>query len=90
MSLSPQRSGKFTASEIYRLMAASGQVDWTPDREGAKGVGYTVWTGGKQYVDTVFQTVAEYDDFIRSERARHGEITLSSGAKSSSIAFSST
>ena len=36
-------------------MAASGQIDWTPDREGAKGAGYTVWTGGKQYVDTVFK-----------------------------------
>ena len=81
MSLSPERSGKFTASEIYRLMAANGQVDWTPDREGAKGVGYTVWTGGKQYVDTVFATVAAYDDFIRAERARLGEFTLSAGAK---------
>ena len=27
MSLSTERSGKFTASEIYRLMAANGQVD---------------------------------------------------------------
>jgi hypothetical protein len=81
MNLSLERSGKFTASEIYRLMAASGQVDWTPDREGGKGVGYTVWTGGKQYTDTVFPTVAAYDDFIRAERARLGELTLSAGAK---------
>lgn len=81
MSLSLERSGKFTASEIYRLMATSGQVDWTPDREGAKGVGYTCWTGGKQYIDTVFPTVAAYDDFIRAERARLGEFTLSAGAK---------
>ena len=81
MSLSPERSGKFTASETYRLMAANGQVDWTPEREGAKGVGYTVWVGGKQYIDTVFQTVAAYDDFIRAERARLGEFTLSAGAK---------
>lgn len=81
MSLSPKRCGKFTASEIYRLMAANGQIDWTPDREGAKGVGYTVWTGGKQYIDTVFPTVAAYDDFIHAERARLGEFTLSVGAK---------
>jgi hypothetical protein len=81
MTLSPERDGKFTASGIYRLMAANGQVDWTPDREGAKGVGYTVWTNGKQYIDTVFATVAAYDDFIRSERARLGEFTLSAGAK---------
>lgn len=81
MSLSPERSGKFTASEIYRLMAANGQVDWTPDREGAKGVGYTVWTGGKQYIDTVFQTVADYEKFVRSERDRLGEFVLPSGGK---------
>ena len=81
MSLSPDRKGKFTASEIYRLMAANGQVDWTPDREGAKGAGYTCWTNGKQYIDTVFPTVAAYDDFIRAERARLGEFTLSAGAK---------
>lgn len=80
MSLSPDRKGKFTASEIYRLMAANGQVDWTPEREGVKGVGYTVWTGGKQYVNTVFKTVAAYDDFIKAERARLGEFTLSAGA----------
>lgn len=81
MSLSPDRKGKFTASDIYRLMAATGQVDWNPDREGARGVGYTVWTNGKQYIDTVFATVADYDDFVRSERARLGEFTLSAGAK---------
>ena len=81
MSISPERDGKFTASEIHRLMAANGQVDWTPDREGAKGVGYTVWTNGKQYIDTVFATVAEYDNFVKSERARLGEFTLSAGAK---------
>lgn len=81
MSLSPQRSGKFTASEIYRLMAATGQVDWNPDREGARGGGYTVWTNGKQYVNTVFKTVADYDAFIKAERARLGEFALSSGAK---------
>ena len=81
MQLSPKRSGKFTASEIYRLTAANGQVDWTPEREGAKGVGYTVWTNGKQYIDTVFSTVADYDNFIRAERSRLGEFTLSSGAK---------
>ena len=81
MSLSPDRKGKFTASDIYRLMAATGQVDWNPDREGARGVGYTVWTNGKQYIDTVFATVADYDNFIRSERARLGEFTLSVGAK---------
>ena len=81
MQLSPKRSGKFTASEIYRLMAANGQVDWTPEREGSKGVGYTAWIGGKQYIDTVFATVADYDNFIRAERARLGEFTLSAGAK---------
>ena len=81
MQLSQKRSGKFTASEIYRLMAANGQVDWTPEREGAKGVGYTAWTNGKQYIDTVFSTVADYDNFIRAERSRLGEFTLSSGAK---------
>ena len=81
MSLSPARACKFTASEIYRLMAANGQVDWTPDREGAKGAGYTCWTNGKQYIDTVFATVAAYDDYIRAERARLGEFTLSVGAK---------
>ena len=81
MSISPKRCGKFTASEIYRLIAANGQVDWTPEREGAKGVGYTVWIGGKQYIDTVFSTVADYDNFIRAERARLGEFTLSAGAK---------
>ena len=81
MSLSPERCGKFTASEIYRLMAATGQVDWNPDREGAKGAGYTCWTNGKQYIDTVFATVADYDNFIRSERARLGELALSAGAK---------
>ena len=81
MQLSPKRSGKFTASEIYRLMAANGQVDWTPEREGAKGAGYTAWTNGKQYIDTVFSTVADYDNFIRAERARLGEFTLSAGAK---------
>ncbi|MFM7013296.1 MAG: hypothetical protein ACKO0Z_28870 [Betaproteobacteria bacterium] len=81
MSLSSERGGKFTASDIYRLMASSGQADWTPDREGAKGVGYTVWTGGKQYVDTVFQTVAAYDEFVKAERTRLGEFTLSVGAK---------
>ena len=81
MSLSPDRNGKFTASRNFCLTAASGQVDWTPDREGAKGVGYTVWTNGKQYIDTVFATVAEYDNFIKSERARLGEFTLSAGAK---------
>lgn len=81
MRLSPDRNGKFTASRNFCLMAASGQVDWTPDREGAKGVGYTVWTNGKQYIDTVFATVAEYDNFIKSERARLGEFTLGAGAK---------
>ena len=81
LSLSPSRTGKFTASDIYRLMAANGQVDWNPDREGAKGAGYTAWTNGKQYIDTVFPTVAAYDDFIRAERARLGEFTLSAGAK---------
>ena len=81
MSLSPSRTGKFTASEIYRLMAATGQVDWNPDREGARGVGYTCWTNGKQYIDTVFSTVSDYDNFIRAERARLGEFTLSAGAK---------
>lgn len=81
MSLSPERSGKFTASDIYRLMAANGQVDWTPEREGAKGVGYTCWTDGKQYVNTVFPTVAAYEEFVKAERARLGEFTLSAGAK---------
>ena len=81
MSLSPDRKGKFTASDIYRLMATTGQVDWNPDREGARGAGYTCWTNGKQYTNTVFATVADYDDFIRSERARLGEFTLSAGAK---------
>lgn len=82
MSLSPERVGKFTASDIYRLMTSSCQVDWNPCREGAKGVGYTCWTSGKQYVDTVFPTVAAYDEFVKAERARLGEFNLSTGAKS--------
>ena len=81
MSLSVERCGRFTASEIYRLMAANGQADWSPIREGAKGIGYTAWIDGKQYVDTVFSTVSDYDAFIKSERARLGEFALSQGAK---------
>ena len=81
MALSPSRSGRFTASEIYRLMAASGQVDWEPVREGARGAGYTCWVDGQKYTDEVFNTVAEYDDFIKAERAKMGALTLSVGAK---------
>lgn len=94
MSLSPERSGKFTASQNYRLMAENGEVDWSPRREGAKGVGYTCWTGGEyieaegrfeggfQYVKTVFKTDKEYKDFIAAERRRLGEFVLPVGAKS--------
>ena len=93
MSLSPDRNGKFTASEIYRLMAENGEIDWSPRREGAKGVGYTCWTGGEyveaedrfeggiQYVKTVFKTDKEYKDFISAERKRLGQFVLSAGAK---------
>ena len=81
MALSPARSGRFTASSIYRLMAASGQVDWDPVREGARGAGYTCWVDGEKYTDEVFNTVAEYDAFVRAERAKMGALTLSAGAK---------
>ena len=93
MSISPERSGKFTASEIYRLMAENGEVDWSPRREGAKGVGYTCWTGGEyieaedrfdggiRYTETVFKTDKEYKDFISAERKRLGQFVLSVGAK---------
>ena len=77
--LSPDRLGKFTASGVFRLLA-NGVVDWTPEREGAKGAGYTCWVAGKQYWDSVFATAAEYYAAVKAERARLGERTLSFGA----------
>lgn len=93
MSLSHERSGKFTASEIFRLMSENGEVDWSPRREGAKGVGYTCWTGGEyieaedrfdggiRYTETVFNTDKEYKGFIAEEHKRLGQFVLSVGAK---------
>ena len=73
--------GKFTASQIYRLTADNGKAAFDPERVGAKGAGYTAFVND-QPVSKSFATVAEYNDWVKTERERVAVYTLSVGAKS--------
>lgn len=73
--LSPERLGKFTASQIHRLMA-EGKVDFSPERMGAKGFYSCLEMPG-----VTFNTVAEYENAIKEERKKMARFTLSQGAE---------
>jgi hypothetical protein len=79
--LDKNRNGKFTASQISRLIP-NGKADFNPERVGGRGAGYSPYLYEKPYTDQVFDTVAEYEAYIREERARLSGNVLSEGAMS--------
>lgn len=73
--------GKFTASQMYRLVADNGKAAFDPQRVGGKGLGYSAFIDGEKVAEG-FETVAEFNAWIKKERERLGVYTLSAGAKS--------
>jgi hypothetical protein len=73
--LSQDRIGRFTASEMHRLMGA-GVSSYNPERTGTRGS-----YGVEGHPGVEFKTVAEADAFIRNVRASMSDDSLSTGAK---------